>query len=119
MRAAATCPQRVRAAVSVLGFGFAEEGPDTARKWLAKISGGLYCAFAENDDIIPPSVPTELAGLLGDRNNAQIVIHPGTRHPYAFPDRAVYDPKAARRDWDAIFSLFARELDRTSADRKS
>ena len=115
LRAAADFPERIRAAASVLGFGFTEEGADAARAWLGRISAGLYCAFAEQDDIIPPSVPADLADLLRDRKDARIVIHPGARHPYAFPDRVVHDPDAARSDWDAMFALFARELGQSNA----
>jgi carboxymethylenebutenolidase len=115
LRAAAAFPERIRAAASVLGSGFTEEGANAARAWLGRVTAGLYCAFAEHDDIIPPSVPADLADLLRDRKNARIVIHPGARHPYAFPDRAVHDPDAARNDWEAIFALFARELGQPNA----
>src|SRR6185295_10766814 len=90
LRAASEFPDRVRAAASVLGFGFAPDGRDAARARLARISGGVYCAFAELDDIIPASVPAELRTILGElRLDARLVVHPGTRHPYVFPDRAV------------------------------
>ena len=94
--AAAEFPKRVRAAASVLGFGFTNDGVPACRDRLARIQGGLYCAFAEHDDIISETVPNELsASLAGLPLDAQLVVHPGTRHPYVFPDRAVHDPAAA------------------------
>jgi carboxymethylenebutenolidase len=111
IRAAAEFPERVRAAASVLGFGFTTDGAEAARARLAPITGGLYWAFAEYDDIIPASVPAELSEVLrGLPLDASFVVHPGARHPYVFPDRTVHDPVAAGRDWEAIFAMYARHL---------
>ena len=111
LRAAGTFPERVRAAASVLGFGFMVEGRDAAAAYLARIAGSVYCAFAEHDHIIPASEPTELASILDMLAlDSTLVVHPGVRHPYIFPDRLVYDEAAARRDWEAIFTIFARHL---------
>jgi carboxymethylenebutenolidase len=111
IRAAAEFPDRVRAAASVLGYGFTADGAEAARARLARLTGGLYCAFAAHDDIIPATVPAELAALLRDLPlDARLVVHPGARHPYVFPDRTVHDPVAAGRDWDAIFAMYARHL---------
>jgi carboxymethylenebutenolidase len=106
--AAASFPERIRAAATVLGFGFkelAEAGVD-----LAAIKE-VYVAFAENDDIIPAHVPGELKSLLEKAGTPfELVVHLGARHPYAFADRAVYDESAAESDWSRIFALFARHL---------
>jgi carboxymethylenebutenolidase len=111
VRAAVEFPDRVRAAASVLGFGFTADGAEAARTRLASLSGGLYFAFAEYDDIIPAAVPVELAAVLRDLPiDARFVVHPGTRHPYVFPDRAIHDAEAAKRDWDAIFAMYERHL---------
>ena len=64
VRAASQFADRVGAAASVLGFGFAPDGAEAARARLARITGGVYFAFAEQDDIIPAEVPAELAPLL-------------------------------------------------------
>jgi carboxymethylenebutenolidase len=114
IRAAAEFSGRVRAAASVLGFGFTADGIMAARHRLARITGGLYFAFAEHDDIIPAVVPAEVAALLRDLPiDARLVVHQGARHPYVFPDRAVHDPAAAERDWEAIFAMYARHLSST------
>jgi carboxymethylenebutenolidase len=109
--AAATFPGTVRAAASVLGFGFSRWSEEHALARLSRITGGVYCAFAELDEIIPRSEHEWLASLLGRLAiDARMVVHPGTRHPYVFPDRAVHDAAAAGRDWDAIFAMFSRCL---------
>jgi len=111
VRAAAEFPERVNAAASVLGFGFTKDGVAECRARLVRIRGGLYCAFAEHDEIIPSSVQDEVASSLdGLPLDAQLVVHPGARHPYVFPDRAVHDAAAAARDWEAIFAMYARHL---------
>lgn len=111
VRVASEFPDRVRAAASVLGFGFTQGGLVATRDRLARITGGLYFAFAEHDDIIPAEVPTELAPLLDNiPAESHLVIHRGVSHPYIFTDRAVHDPDAAARDWNAIFALYARHV---------
>ncbi len=111
VRAASAFPGEVRAAASVLGFGFAPQGPEAATAALAGIGASLYCAFAERDDIIPASEHETLAAILHALAlDARLVVHAGARHPYLFPDRAVYDEAAAERDWQAIFAMFGRRL---------
>lgn len=106
--AAAALPERIKAAATVLGFGFKElanAGADLA------VIEEIYAAFAENDEIIPAHVPGELKALLEKSGKPfELVVHPGARHPYAFVDRAVYDERAAEYDWSRIFALFARRL---------
>jgi carboxymethylenebutenolidase len=110
---AGTFRDEIGAAASVLGFGFLRDGADSPHLSFAKAKAEFYCAFAENDDIVPDSVPRELAAFLAASPIAHhLVIHPGARHPYAFPDRTVYDRAAAEADWDHIFALFERRLAR-------
>ena len=102
--AAATFPNEIAAAASILGFGFAHET-------LGDIRGEIYCAFAEHDNIIPAAVPAELAKALARLAlPARVTVHAGARHPYVFPDRAVHDAAAAAEDWTAVFAMFARQL---------
>jgi carboxymethylenebutenolidase len=109
--AAATYPDEIAASASVLGFGFVTERPDSPHFSFPRIRAELYCAFAERDDIIPPTVPRGLAAELKALPiQSELISHPGVRHPYAFPDRAVYDRAAAEADWAKIFALFARRL---------
>jgi len=111
VQAASHFPDRIRAAASILGFGFTAKGEQAARESLARIQARLYFAFAEHDEIIPRTVCDELAPLLRELNlDARLVIHPGTRHPYVFPDRTVHDAAAASRDWRTVFAMFTESL---------
>jgi carboxymethylenebutenolidase len=111
--AAGTFPDEIGAAATVLGFGFMSDRSDSPHLSFAKAEAEFYCAFAEHDDIVPDSVPRELAAYLAASPIPhRFVTHRGTRHPYAFPDRTVYDQAAAEADWEHIFALFARRLAR-------
>lgn len=113
--AAARFPPEIGAAASVLGFGFVTDAPDSPHLSFSSASGEFYCAFAEHDEIIPRRVVEDLAAVLGSSSiPSEVVVHRGARHPYAFPDRDVYDRAAAEADWARIFSLFARRLSLTS-----
>jgi carboxymethylenebutenolidase len=97
------------AAASILGFDFPMRG------CITRVRSEIYCAFAEHDDIIPAGVPDNLAKLLSELPvQSHLVVHPGTRHPYVFPDRAVHDAKAAAEDWASVFAMFGRHLGKRS-----
>jgi carboxymethylenebutenolidase len=118
--AAGTFPDEVAAAATVLGFGFIAQGADSPHLTFAQAKAELYCAFAEHDDIVPASVPSALAEQLKQAGTPhRIVIHPGTRHPYAFPDRTVYDQHAAEADWVEIFAMFGRNLNVSAKPEKA
>ncbi|MCB1493472.1 MAG: dienelactone hydrolase family protein [Rhodobiaceae bacterium] len=109
--AAATFPDEVAAAASVLGFGFSLQPEGEALDTFGRISCETYFAFAENDEIIPPDEPERVKALLArSPSKSLLVVHSGARHPYVFPDRAVHDPAAAARDWSAIFDMYGRAL---------
>ena len=38
------------------------------------------------------------------------VIHQGTLHGYALPDRDIYVKAAAERDWELIFAMYHRQI---------
>jgi carboxymethylenebutenolidase len=38
------------------------------------------------------------------------IVHAGTVHGYALPDRDIFARAAANRDWENIFAMFKRQL---------
>jgi carboxymethylenebutenolidase len=111
--AAASFPGDIAAAASILGFAFPE------RDMLTRITGEIYCAFAEHDDIIPREVPQNLAKQLTELPlTSRLVVHAGARHPYVFPDRAVHAAKAAAEDWASVFAMFGRHLGRNPPEAR-
>ena len=37
-------------------------------------------------------------------------IHEGAQHGYALPNRDIFDPRGAARDWEQIFAMFHRRI---------
>ena len=82
------------------------------RRFVDKMKGEIYCGFAETDALAPPSTIETLVRLF--KNQAAVryrsIVHPGTVHGYALPDRDIFDKAAANRDWENIFAMFKRQL---------
>jgi carboxymethylenebutenolidase len=109
--AAATFPDEIGAMASILGLGFIKDGPDSPHLAINRVRAELYFGFAGEDEIIPSKDVDALAAMLAKSAvKHRIMTHPGVRHGYAFPERAVYDAAAAARDWAELRSLFGRTL---------
>ena len=112
MFVAGTRPERMMATASLHGTQLVSDKPDSPHRFADRFRGEMYCAFAEHDPYVPPSVAVTLDGLLGNRTNLKYrsVTYAGARHGYAIPDRDVYDQAAAGKDWTEIFAMFSRAL---------
>jgi carboxymethylenebutenolidase len=109
--ASATFPEEIGAMASILGLGFIKDGPDSPHLAIDRVRAELYFGFAGEDEIIPSKDVDALAAMLAASPvKHRIMVHPGVRHGYAFPERPVYDAPAAARDWAELRSLFARTL---------
>lgn len=114
--AATRLPGAVRATACILGVGFIRDSADSPHLALGKLRGPVYCAFAEDDHIIPTADVERLRRLFREHAvSSEIVVHRGARHGYCFPNRDVYDQNAAEHDWAAIGAMFRRAL---SADQQ-
>ena len=92
---------------AILGSGFVKPGrADSPHLVFDRIRARVYCAFAAADEILPASLPAEVEErLTAARAEHRVVVHPGVRHGYCFPDRAAYDREAAEADWCAVAAL--------------
>ncbi|PYN23000.1 MAG: hypothetical protein DMD99_15135, partial [Candidatus Rokuibacteriota bacterium] len=73
--------------------------------------GELYCGFAETDPYAPLSMVKELDELLRPCPvDYRYAIHQGAQHGYALPNRDIFDPHGAARDWEQIFAMFHRQI---------
>ena len=71
----------------------------------------LYCGFAEMDPYAPLSMVKELEALLRPCPvDYRYAIHEGAQHGYALPNRDIFDPQGAARDWEQIFAMFHRQI---------
>jgi carboxymethylenebutenolidase len=103
LRAAGSDPSLFGWVAAILGSGFVKPGrEDSPHLVFDRIRARIYCAFAGHDEILPASLPAEVAQRL---QAARVVVHPRVRHGYCFPHRAAYNEAAAEADWQAIAAL--------------
>jgi carboxymethylenebutenolidase len=112
LAAAAEFPDQFRASASMHGTRMVSDKPDSVHRLVGKMRGEIYCGFAETDDLAPPATIETLGKLFAGCGQVKyrVIVHPGTVHGYALPDRDIFDKAAANRDWENIFAMFKRQL---------
>jgi carboxymethylenebutenolidase len=104
-------PERMTASASLHGTSLVSDAPDSPHRLVDRFRGELYCGFAEKDPYAPLSMVQELAELLRPCPvGYRYAVHPGALHGYALPDRDIYHPRGASRDWEMIFAMFHRRI---------
>jgi carboxymethylenebutenolidase len=103
--------EQVKASASLHGTDLISEAPDSPHHLASRFRGELYCGFAEIDPYAPLAMVKELEQLLRPCPvTYQYTIHAGALHGYALPNRDIFHPQAAARDWEMIFAMFRRQL---------
>lgn len=112
LAAAGNYPARIKCAASVYGVNLVTDSDDSPHLLADRTTGELYFACAEHDDYVPGEVIDKLkAHLDANELNYRLDWYPGTRHGFAFADRAdAYDRASAERLWERLFALFDRNL---------
>ena len=112
LAAAAEFPETFRASAAMHGTTMVTEAADSPHRFVDRMRGEIYCGFAEKDRWAPPSTVETLAKLFKDQGNVRYrsIVHPGTVHGYALPDRDIFHKASTNRDWENIFAMFKREL---------
>jgi carboxymethylenebutenolidase len=113
LAAAAEFPDRFRASASMHGTTLVSDAPDSPHRLVDRMRGEIYCGFAEKDQWAPPSTIETLAKLFEDSADVlryRAIVHPGTEHGYALPDRDIFHKASNNRDWEHIFAMFKRQL---------
>jgi carboxymethylenebutenolidase len=112
LAAAAEFPSHFRASASMHGTRLVSDQPDSPHRFVDRMQGEVYCGFAAHDDLAPPSTIETLGRLFAGRTNVKYrgIVHAGTEHGYALPDRDIFAKSAANRDWENIFAIFKRQL---------
>ena len=101
----------VTASASLHGTSLISDAPDSPHRLVKRFRGELYCGFAETDPYAPLSMVKELEELLRPCPvTYQYAIHEGAMHGYALPNRDIFHPQAAARDWEMIFAMFRRQI---------
>jgi carboxymethylenebutenolidase len=111
LAAAARYPGRITAAASFYGTWLVSDAEESPHLSFAKVSGELYIACAEHDELAPLPMVEELRGHFGRAGTAgEIEFYPGVHHGFAFPQRWCYDKPAAERHWERLIALYRRRL---------
>lgn len=112
MCAAGQFPDEFRASASMHGTHLVHDRPDSPHRFAGRIKGEVYCGFAEKDHLAPPATIEAFGQAMQQQGSARYraIVHPGTVHGYALPDRDVFNKASANRDWENIFAMFKREL---------
>jgi carboxymethylenebutenolidase len=111
LAAAARYPDRITAAASFYGTWLVSDAQESPHLSLGKVTGELYIACAEHDNLAPMPMVEELQGLFKQSGVAgEIEIYPGVHHGFAFPQRWCYDQPAAERHWERLLALYCRQL---------
>ena len=115
LAAAARYPDRITAAASFYGTWLVSDAQESPHLSLGKVTGELYIACAEHDDLAPMPMVEELQDLFKQEGVAgEIEIYPGVHHGFAFPQRWCYDQPAAERHWERLLALYRRQLQAAS-----
>lgn len=88
------------------------EALDAPYRRLDRAQGRLYIAVGGDDHLMPPDQIAQLRSAVeAIAGRAELAVHPGAGHAYAFPDRpTVYRPEAAEQDWTRAIALFTDAL---------
>ena len=113
--AAARFPDRFRCIASIHGANMATDKPDSPHRVVEQLRCESYFACAEIDKWAPPAdIEALRVGLQASGAPHRIEWYAGAEHGFVFPLRAgIYNPAAAERHWERLFSLLARTLART------
>ena len=107
LSAAVRHPERVKAAASIYGVRLIEETPESPHATLRGSDADLYVGWAEIDHYAPLDQLEPLRAAFADAGlKAEVELHPGVEHGFAFPGRPAYDKAAAERHWERLFALF-------------
>jgi len=109
--AAGHYPQSVIASASLHGTSLISDAADSPHRLADRLRGELYGGFAESDPYAPLSMVKELDMLLQPCPvTYRYAVHEGALHGYALPNRDIFHPQGAARDWEMIFAMFHRQI---------
>ena len=109
LNAAATYPDRIKAAASFHGGNLASDAADSPHRKAASIKARVYVGMAGVDRSFPPEQSARLAEALrvAEVDHA-IENYVGMAHGWCVPDHSVFDAAGAERHW--IKRCFVRRL---------
>ncbi|RVD46470.1 MAG: dienelactone hydrolase family protein [Mesorhizobium sp.] len=111
LNAAATYPDRIRAAASFHGGNLASDAADSPHRKAASIKARIYVGMAGVDRSFPPEQSTRLEEALRNAEvDHTIENYVGMAHGWCVPDHSVFNAAGAERHWKRLTDLFAETL---------
>ncbi|MGX7873310.1 dienelactone hydrolase family protein [Mesorhizobium sp. ORM6] len=111
LNAAATYPDRIKAAASFHGGNLASDAADSPHHKAASIKGRVYVGMAGVDRSFPPEQSTRLEEALRAAEVDHVLEnYVGMAHGWCVPDHSVHDEAGAERHWKRLTALFAETL---------
>lgn len=111
LNAAATYPDRIKAAASFHGGNLASDAEDSPHSKAGSIKARVYVGMAGVDRSFPPEQSTRLEEALRTAEVDHVLEnYVGMAHGWCVPDHGVYDQAGAERHWQRLITLFAETL---------
>jgi carboxymethylenebutenolidase len=111
LNAAASYPDRIKAAASFHGGNLAADAPDSPYRRAGEIKARVYVGCAGVDKSFPPEQSARLAEALRAAEVDHIIEnYVGMAHGWCVPDHGVYDEAGAERHWKRLIGFFAEAL---------
>ncbi|QKD03388.1 dienelactone hydrolase family protein [Mesorhizobium loti] len=111
LNAAATYPDRIKAAASFHGGNLASDAEDSPHRKAASFKARVYVGMAGVDRSFPPEQSTRLAEAFRDAEVDHVLEnYVGMAHGWCVPDHSVYNEAGAERHWKRLTALFAETL---------
>lgn len=111
LNAAASYPDRVKAAASFHGGNLASDAPDSPYHRAAAIKARVYVGTAGVDRSFPPQQSARLAEALRTAEVDHIIEnYVGMAHGWCVPDHSAFDAAGAERHWKRLTVFFAETL---------
>jgi carboxymethylenebutenolidase len=111
LNAAATYPDRIKAAASFHGGNLASDAADSPHRKAASIKARVYVGTSGVDRSFPPEQSARLAEALRVAEVDHVIEnYVGMAHGWCVPDHSVYDAAGAGRHWKRLTTFFAETL---------
>lgn len=108
-------PERIVAAASFHGGGFAVDSPDSIHRHAGAIRAEVYVGHAGTDKYIPLEQLGALEAALAEAGvHRRIEVYEEAHHGFTIAGRRVYHERSAFRAWERLHALFRRNLPQAS-----
>lgn len=111
LNAAATYPDRIRAAASFHGGNLASDAADSPHRKAASIKARVYVGMSGTDRSFPPEQSARLGEALRVAEvDYAIENYVGMAHGWCVPDHNAFNAAGAERHWKRLTTFFAETL---------